>query len=285
MKKSLLLAFLLFSLLTFSQEESQYPDVVIDSYNTTTQKKEVFYGGKGSQNGLVVPLSYLLYQNDYFVSLPTGSYVVLGFTDNYIMDAPNQNDLFMEEVGGAGEYADIFVSSDNIYYTFLAKAGNGEVNELDLATIGYKKPVKYLKIVGKDNKGASPGFDVRNIYGLPGANKIEEPIVLENVLFETNKSVLLQPSFASLDKLASQLEYNSLMKIEIRGHTDNVGNTSKNQTLSEQRAKAVLDYLVAKGIEASRLSFKGFGSSAPIASNDKEEGRKKNRRVEFLMVK
>ena len=285
MKKSLLLAFLLFSLLTFSQEENQYPDVVIDSYNTTTQKKEVFYGGKGSQNGLVVPLSYLLYQNDYFVSLPTGSYVVLGFTDNYIMDAPNQNDLFMEEVGGAGEYADIFVSSDNIDYTFLAKAGNGEVNELDLAIIGYKKPVKYLKIVGKDNKGASPGFDVRNIYGLPGANKIEEPIVLENVLFETNKSVLLQPSFASLDKLASQLEYNSLMKIEIRGHTDNVGNTSKNQTLSEQRAKAVLDYLVAKGIEASRLSFKGFGSSAPIASNDKEEGRKKNRRVEFLMVK
>ncbi|WP_445454435.1 OmpA family protein [Flavobacterium sp. 25HG05S-40] len=285
MKKSLLIAFLFYSLLMYSQEESQYPDIVIDSYNTTTQKKDVFYGGKGSQNGLVVPLSYLLYQNDHFVSFPTGSYVVLGFTDNYIMDAPNQNDLFMEEVGGAGEYADIFVSSDNIDYTFLGKAGNGEVNEFDLATIAYKKNVKYLKIVGKDNKGASPGFDVRNIYGLPGANKMEEPIVLENVLFETNKSVLLPSSFASLDKLASQLEQNSLMKIEVRGHTDNVGNTSKNQTLSEQRAKAVLDYLVAKGIEANRLSNKGFGSSVPIASNDKEEGRQKNRRVEFLMAK
>jgi outer membrane protein OmpA-like peptidoglycan-associated protein len=277
--------FILQPLLLLSQNQSEYPDVIIDSYNSTTKTKNIFYGGsKVPSKKNSISLDSLFYKNDCYISLPKDSYVIVGFTNNYIIDAPNQNDIFIEEVGGAGEYADVFVSSDNIEYKFLGVAGNGSINELDLAKIGYTNQVKYIKVVGKDSKGSSPGFDIGSIYGLPGANKSAEVIVLENVLFETNKTVLLQESFETLNQLVKQLQANKSVQIEIRGHTDNIGEEAKNQILSEQRAKAVLDYLVSQGIEAKRLSYHGFGSTQPIASNDTNEGRTKNRRVEFLKV-
>ena len=107
---------------------------------------------------------------------------------------------------------------------------------------------------------------------------------MENVLFEPGKSILLKESYVSLDKLVTQLQTNKTMKIEIIGHTDNVGDETQNQKLSEVRAKAVVDYLISKKIEKTRLSYKGFGSKQPIASNETEEGRKKNRRVEFVVL-
>jgi outer membrane protein OmpA-like peptidoglycan-associated protein len=111
------------------------------------------------------------------------------------------------------------------------------------------------------------------------------PIVLENVLFETNKTILLKGSTVSLDKLVSQMQANKTMKIEVRGHTDNTGDEVKNKKLSEKRAKAIVDYLVSKKIDMTRLSYKGFGSKQPLASNDTEEGKKKNRRVEFVVIR
>ena len=74
------------------------------------------------------------------------------------------------------------------------------------------------------------------------------------------------------------------MKIEIRGYTDNTGDELKNKMLSEGRAKAVVDYLVSKQIDRDRLSYKGLGSKQPIASNKTEEGKQKNRRVEFIIM-
>lgn len=109
------------------------------------------------------------------------------------------------------------------------------------------------------------------------------PIVLNNVFFENNKAVLPKVSFSELDKLAVRLQ-KSQMKIEIIGHTDDKGDEQKNQKLSEERAKAVVDYLVSKNIKPERLFYKGAGSNKPIASNETEEGRQKNRRVEFVVV-
>jgi outer membrane protein OmpA-like peptidoglycan-associated protein len=74
------------------------------------------------------------------------------------------------------------------------------------------------------------------------------------------------------------------VRLEVSGHTDNVGGTSANLKLSEQRAKAVADYIVKSGIEKSRLEYKGYGSSQPIAPNDKADGRAMNRRVEFKIL-
>lgn len=110
-------------------------------------------------------------------------------------------------------------------------------------------------------------------------------IILENVLFETNKSILLKESYTALDSLVNQLVLQKTLTIEIRGHTDNTGDKIKNKQLSEKRAKAVLDYLVSKNISISRLSYRGLGDEEPIATNDTEEGRKKNRRVAFVVIK
>lgn len=114
--------------------------------------------------------------------------------------------------------------------------------------------------------------------------KAEAVIRLNNIFFETAKSVLLPTSESELDGLIAILNENSGMKIEIRGHTDNVGSDALNQTLSENRAKSVVDYLVSKGIASSRLIFKGFGESSPEVTNDTEEGRALNRRVEFRII-
>lgn len=114
--------------------------------------------------------------------------------------------------------------------------------------------------------------------------KAETVIRLNNIFFETAKAVLLPTSQNELDGLIRILTENAAMKIEIRGHTDNVGSDASNQTLSENRAKAVVEYLTSKGIAADRLVYKGFGESTPVASNETEEGRAVNRRVEFRIV-
>lgn len=114
--------------------------------------------------------------------------------------------------------------------------------------------------------------------------KAEAIIRLNNIFFETAKSVLLPTSENELDGLIAILNENSGMQIEIRGHTDNVGADASNQTLSENRAKSVVEYLTSKGISANRLVYKGFGETTPEASNETEEGRALNRRVEFRIT-
>ncbi|NIG53246.1 OmpA family protein [Chitinophaga sp. Cy-1792] len=109
-------------------------------------------------------------------------------------------------------------------------------------------------------------------------------IVLHNIFFDTKQYVLKPASMLELDRLVRLLNDNPTLKIEIDGHTDNIGSDKDNKVLSENRAKAVVDYLVSKGIPAERLSSKGFGKSQPVASNDTEEGRAENRRTVFKVV-
>jgi outer membrane protein OmpA-like peptidoglycan-associated protein len=113
----------------------------------------------------------------------------------------------------------------------------------------------------------------------PGAT-----IVLNNVFFETNKFDLLPSSKIELDRLVSLLQANPDKKIEIGGHTDNVGSDETNLTLSNQRATSVVAYLTSKGVAADRLSAKGYGETMPIATNDTDAGRAKNRRTEFKVI-
>ncbi|NQV54144.1 MAG: OmpA family protein [Flavobacteriales bacterium] len=117
-----------------------------------------------------------------------------------------------------------------------------------------------------------------------GDMSIGKSIVLKNILFAYGSADLLESSFEELNRLSTQLQKMTSVKIAVFGHTDNQGSSTMNQILSENRAKAVVDYLINKGIDANRMTFKGLGESDPIASNDTEEGRKKNRRVEFKVV-
>lgn len=100
--------------------------------------------------------------------------------------------------------------------------------------------------------------------------------------FETGKSDIKAESQATVDQIAVMMRQNPTLKISIEGHTDNVGAPATNLKLSEARAKAVMDYLIGKKIDASRLTAKGLGQTKPIADNGTEEGKAKNRRVEIV---
>ena len=115
--------------------------------------------------------------------------------------------------------------------------------------------------------------------------KIGSRVLLNNIFFDTNKFELLETSMIELNILSDLLKNNPSMVIEIQGHTDNVGDVKTNQKLSENRAKAVYDYLVGNGIDKKQLNYKGYGEEKPAFENTTEEGRQKNRRTEFLVVK
>ncbi|MDX1910166.1 MAG: OmpA family protein [Saprospiraceae bacterium] len=115
--------------------------------------------------------------------------------------------------------------------------------------------------------------------------KASKPVVLRNVFFETGSAALRPESLGELDRLAQLLLEASELKIQINGHTDNVGDEVSNQKLSEQRARSVWEYLRTKGIAETRLLFKGFGESRPLEPNDTPEGRARNRRTEFEVWK
>ncbi|WP_196888787.1 OmpA family protein [Aureivirga sp. CE67] len=117
------------------------------------------------------------------------------------------------------------------------------------------------------------------------AIEIDTKYTLKDVLFETNKATLVEDSLKELEKLAAYLKRHPEFKIEIHGHTDNVGSLLFNHNLSIDRAKAVAQYFISKEIEEERIKTKGYGNSRPVASNETEEGRAKNRRVEFFIRK
>jgi OmpA-OmpF porin, OOP family len=100
--------------------------------------------------------------------------------------------------------------------------------------------------------------------------------------FASGKADIAPESAGIIDQIVQMMKDNPTLKISIEGHTDNVGTESANQALSEKRAKAVMDAVIAKGIDKSRLSFKGYGQSKPISDNTTEDGKAKNRRVEIV---
>lgn len=108
--------------------------------------------------------------------------------------------------------------------------------------------------------------------------------VINNILYATGAADLYPESFVTLDEFAAYLKDNSTFKIEIQGHTDNVGKEADNVALSEKRAENVKKYLEAKGIPASRVTAKGYGASKPIGNNATTEGKAMNRRTEFLIL-
>jgi len=109
-------------------------------------------------------------------------------------------------------------------------------------------------------------------------------VVLKNIFFDFDKFDLKPESQIELNRLVDLLNQNKTMKIEIGGHTDNKGTAEYNQKLSENRARSVYEYLINKGIDKNRLSYKGYGLTKPLESNDTEEGRAINRRTEFKVM-
>jgi outer membrane protein OmpA-like peptidoglycan-associated protein len=154
-----------------------------------------------------------------------------------------------------------------------------EIPDLSPGGIAFKGLALHVDDIRGGSRIAKPATETL-IAPKPG-----EPFVLHHIQFESDKSVLLQQSFPELDKLVEYLKRNPSSKLDISGHTDDSGNEAHNKELSEARAKAVATYLIQHGIDKTLIRYAGYGSSKPLTTNVTEEGRQKNRRVEFMILK
>ncbi len=137
----------------------------------------------------------------------------------------------------------------------------------------------YTTLDVPNNAGELLEFEVTIQFELPKQYK------LDNVYFDSGKATLTTSSFKELDELVEYMKLKKALSIEIAGHTDNVGTPEGNLKLSQERANAVQQYLTKKGIAAARVIPKGYGDTFPIASNDNEAGKQKNRRTEVKVLK
>jgi len=174
------------------------------------------------------------------------------------------------------------IPSTATYYTssgeYMIELQQGVSYSVNAQVAGYL-PVYETVTVPESDKDA---VVIRDLFVSP--IEVGSSVKINNIFFETGKSVLKQPSFVELDRVVSFLNDNPTIKAEIQGHTDNVGKPDANQKLSAARAKAVTDYLVSKGIDPVRLTSKGYGSTLPVADNKTATGKATNRRVEFKIT-
>ncbi len=164
-----------------------------------------------------------------------------------------------------------------------------------LVPVGRRYEMEYLSL-GRRTTTASvtvregPNQDIRLTMRYhrrrpPEPQAPEEPaerIVLDGLLFDSGRATIQSESFPRLDRVVEYMMHRPSVRIRVAGHTDNVGNPRRNQTLSQARAQAVRDYLVSHGIDGGRIEAVGYGDQRPIATNDTEEGRAQNRRIEAI---
>ena len=170
--------------------------------------------------------------------------------------------------------------------------GDGVVDRLDqcpTTPAGRKVDAKGCEL-DSDGDGVVDGLD--QCPNTPAGDKVDakgcslpKVIVLHGVNFDNDKDALRPEATAILEEVVATLKANPGVKVEIGGHTDSRNSDWYNLGLGERRAKAVMNYLTGKGIDAGRLSTKSYGESQPIADNETEEGRMKNRRVELHIIK
>jgi outer membrane protein OmpA-like peptidoglycan-associated protein len=169
--------------------------------------------------------------------------------------------------------------SDAIDGSFLATLPNNREYSLNVSKKGYLFYSENFSV--EKNKVGKPIILEVPLQKIAVGKKV----VLKNIFFDTNKYDLKPESVAELAKMIEFLNENTKVEIELSGYTDNVGDDSYNLNLSQNRAKAVYDYLKNNGININRLNYKGYGKANPVADNKTEEGRANNRRTEFLIKK
>lgn len=250
----------------------------------------------------------------YLVSLPAGkNYEISVNSDGYNTYTESMNIAYKS--GYKEIIKDISLISKNAFLTGKTLDENGkpisvDIDVIDMATNqvvakarsdkdgNYRIPVPPGKSYSISyNKAGylfqSVNIDIPNTMGFEKTLKdltlqkvdVGKKMVLNSIFFDVNKATLRTESLPELDRAAKLMKDMSTLEIEISGHTDNVGSKEHNQSLSEQRAKSVVDFLIRKGIASNRLKYVGFGFLHPVASNETEDGKQQNRRTEFKVLK
>lgn len=188
--------------------------------------------------------------------------------ENYLRKLSSETGGIYHHIYGTHEFDYVFDDIYNRLYNYYVLEINqpdfGEhIIEIDLCTPGEK-----ITFDTDFNNMPHPG-----------------EITLLNVYFDTNSDKIKPESKPAIDRVTALMEFDKEIRIELRGHTDSKGNDDSNLDLSQRRAKAVKEALVNNGINESRISFNGFGESMPVADNESEKGRAKNRRTEFIINK
>lgn len=181
----------------------------------------------------------------------------------------------------------IFESQNKTYKTSKASDEKGEMMVELLGGKVYNISIKTIGDPQEYNTLEIPALPPGQQYGL---NELtitiyeSKTFTLDNVYFDSGKSSLKPESFTELNELFEYMSLKKTLKIEIAGHTDNVGDDAANMNLSEARAKAVKAYLMNKGISAERIKTSAYGETQPVADNETPEGRAKNRRIEVNVL-
>jgi len=161
---------------------------------------------------------------------------------------------------------------------FLATLTTGKNYGLNISRDGYLFYSENFSLVGHEPEKPF------NISVILEPIAVGSKVILKNIFFDTNRFDLKPESMAELQKLIDFMRLNPTIKIEISGHTDDVGNDAVNQTLSENRAKSVYQFLGAHGVNPARLLFKGYGKTQPLVPNTTDDNRALNRRTEFKII-
>lgn len=189
--------------------------------------------------------------------------IVIALTD------PDGKKFYTEETNAEG-YAEVLVPVGKKYDLLYLGLGRRDIAAKVAVT---DEPNQNLRLTLRYKRYEPPA----SASAPPSA---EPRFVLEGVTFDSGKATLRADSYERLDGVVEYMTHKKSAQIEISGHTDNAGNPKTNKTLSEKRAQACRDYLVSKGIDASRIRAIGYGDERPIAANDTEQGRQQNRRIE-----
>ena len=272
-KYPVLIALLFISLFTYAQDENPDAPGCKDSPMFNRMPNTIIGECSSNYDEVEIPMS-------------TDNTVTKEGTKTYI-----QYNYSLEEAT-APSFFQILKNFENA----IAKTGGKRVyysKEAGVATLFTRSGGKDIWVVLNDFGGTKTGNFALTILEIEGMKQdISANIMLDSlkqtgsitlhINFETGKSVIKPESQSIIDQMAEMLKTDASIKISIEGHTDNVGTAAANQTLSQNRAKAVMDAIIAKGIDKARLSSKGWGQNKPVADNSTEEGKARNRRVEIV---
>ena len=256
------------------------------------------------------------YKVAFFVSLAENSDFAIKNID-YLLSASELNTSIFREMSerqlkkyNVSDFKIYTIENDRYYdnkssWTMISTEFTAQGNEKYLTIGNFLKNSKTEKLLVSNKNRNNMSYYYIDLVSLQDVNwkknKPKEVLIetkkdvtkitlnkdytFQNVIFDFNSSELSRDAKMEINTVYNFLIENPNTKIIISGHTDNVGDTEFNQTLSEKRAKSVSDYFINLGLNKSRISFVGFGSEKPITTNETEDGRNKNRRVEFKIVK